>query len=234
MNLAAIARSPRLITAFVLAALLGGFGLLADEVAEGDTLSFDQTILNALRTPGNPSDPLGPLWFEEMVRDITSLGSLIILGLITTLVVVTLALRGKHQTAWFLTIVVLGGTLVVQVLKALFDRPRPDFESTARVFTASFPSGHAGVSAVVFLTIGIILASSEQRRSLQVFYLGVSVVLTIIVGCSRIYMGVHYPTDVLAGWMIGSAWALLCWAAYQLIVKRNPAADTASDVPAGR
>ena len=226
MNLAAVARSRRVVIALVLAALLGGIGLLADEVTEGDTLAFDQGVLNALKTPGNPSDPLGPPWFEELVRDITSLGSLSILGLITTLVVVTLALRGKRQTAAFLTVVVLGGTLVVQVLKAVFNRSRPDFESTARVFTVSFPSGHASITAVVFLTIGIILASSEERRSLQAFYLGVSMTLTILVGCSRVYLGVHYPTDVLAGWMIGGAWALLCWAAYQLIFGRNPFAET--------
>jgi len=219
--------SPRLIPALVIAACLGAFGLLADEVVEGDTMSFDHAVLLLFRTPGNIADPIGPTWVEEAVRDITSLGSFSLLGLITAVVVIQLLLTAKRQTAWYLLIAVVGGTIISTVLKALFDRPRPNLESIARVFTASFPSGHATVSAVVFLTIGVILSEAAETLRLKAFYIGTAVFLTLIVGISRIYLGVHYPTDVLAGWLLGSAWAILCWAGAEMLLPKKPSGATA-------
>lgn len=191
-------------------ALLGGFGLIADAVSDGDTLGLDTAVLMALRTPGDLADPIGPAWLHEAVRDITSLGSFSVLGVIVIVVFAYLLLAGKHRTGSFMVFAVVGGTIISTVLKMLFDRPRPDLTGAAQVFTASFPSGHATVSAVVFLTIGAMLAESSPERRLKLFYIGVAIALTVLVGLSRIYLGVHYPTDVLAGWSLGAAWALLC------------------------
>ncbi|MEO5806519.1 phosphatase PAP2 family protein [Devosia sp.] len=189
--------------------LLGGFGLIADEVIEGDTMTVDMAVLMALRRPGNPTDPIGPAWLPEAARDVTGLGSFSVLGIVVIVVVILLLLTNRARTAWFLAGSVLLGTVVSTVLKTVFDRPRPDLTGVAKVFTASFPSGHATLSAVVYLTLGTLLALRAPDRRLKVFYVAVAVFLTVIVGISRIYLGVHYPTDVLAGWSLGSAWALL-------------------------
>jgi undecaprenyl-diphosphatase len=218
-------RSPRVIAAVVIAALLTAFGMLADEVLEGDTLDFDLRVLNLFRVAGNPAELIGPAWVQEAVRDVTSLGSFSILGFITIVVVLDLLLRGKRQSGWYLAGCVIGGAILSTWLKTVFDRPRPDLPAVAKVFTASFPSGHATVSAVVFLTMGVLLAEAAAHRRLKVFYLGVAVFLTLMVGVSRVYLGVHYPTDVLAGWMLGTAWALICWAGVQFL-KPAPEAPT--------
>jgi undecaprenyl-diphosphatase len=203
------------------AMLLLGFGLLADEVVEGDTLALDRMVLLWFREPGNLAVPIGPLWLQEAVRDVTSLGSFSLLGIVTIIAFLQLLLSGDRVRAIYLSASVVGGTIVSTILKILFDRPRPDIPGAPHVFTASFPSGHATLSGVVFLTLAAILSTSTERRRLQIFYLAVGVLLTIIVGMSRVYEGVHYPTDVLAGWMIGSAWAILCWIGAQLILKRQ-------------
>lgn len=192
------------------AALLLGFGLLADEVVEGSTLNWDKSILLLFRVPGHPTDPIGPVWLQEAVRDITALGSFSVLTIIVVTVVVHLFLMGRSRTALFIAVAVVSGTVISSILKVLFDRPRPDLTGIARVFTASFPSGHATISAVVFLTLGALLAERAPTPRLGVYYLSVAAILAILVGVSRVYLGVHYPTDVLAGWLIGTAWALLC------------------------
>ena len=217
--------------ALVAALLLGGFGLIADEVVEGDTLDFDNAVLMGLRTNGNPTDPIGPAWLEEAARDLTALGSFAVLAILVVVIASYLFLTARARTAWFLVGSVIGGTLVSTVLKSLFDRPRPDLTGVTQVFTASFPSGHATVSAVTYLTLGALLAGASETRRLKLFYLATAVLLTIAVGISRIYLGVHYPTDVLAGWSIGTAWALLCWAAYSVWIapRRSVTAGTPSD-----
>lgn len=210
--------------ALAAAALLGGFGLIADAVTGGDTLNFDNAVLMALRTPGDPADPIGPAWFNEAVRDITAFGSFSVLGIIVILVFAYLLLVGKQRTGWFMVFAVLSGTIISTVLKWLFDRPRPDLTGVAQVFTASFPSGHATVSAVVFLTIGVMLAEASPVRQVKRFFVGVAIALTLLVGVSRIYLGVHYPTDVLAGWSLGAAWALLCTTAAHFLREREAGA----------
>lgn len=207
--------------ALIAAALLAAFGILADAVVDGDTMGFDTSILMALRTPGDPTQPIGPAWLAEAVRDITGLGSFSVLAILVAVVFTYLLLVGKARTGWFMVFAVVGGTIISTVLKALFDRPRPELTGVARVFTASFPSGHAAVSAVVFLTIGAMLADAAPERRLKVFYIAVAILLTLLVGVSRIYLGVHYPTDVLAGWSIGAAWALLCTSAAHFFTERS-------------
>ncbi|HEY4200356.1 MAG TPA: phosphatase PAP2 family protein [Devosiaceae bacterium] len=196
----------------LVAVLTGVFLALADEVMEGDTHAFDQGILLAFRTPGHPEQPLGPLWFQEMARDVTSLGSFAVLGIIFIGTVGYLLLARRRWAAIVTGISVLGGTVISQVLKSGYDRPRPDLAATAHVFTASFPSGHAMLSSVTYLTLGALLASTAQTRATRIFAIAFATALTLLVGLSRLYLGVHYATDVLAGWCLGSAWAAFCLA----------------------
>lgn len=196
----------------VTAGLLALFGFLAEEVIEGEVHAVDETILLALRNPADRSDPLGPAWLQEAARDITSLGSFAVLFLITAAVILYLLIVRRYASATLLLMSVLGGALLNTGLKMGFDRPRPDLvPHEARTFTASFPSGHAMMAAVTFLVIGALLARVQPRRRLRVFVMGVAVVLAMLVGLTRVYLGVHWPSDVVAGWTVGSAWALICW-----------------------
>lgn len=199
------------------ALLLWGFASVADEVIEGDTTTFDEAVTAFFREPGNPSELWGPAWLEEAVRDVTSLGSFTVLGFVLLAAVVFLALSGKPRTAVFVGFSVVGGTILSTVLKDLFDRPRPEMIDAARVFTASFPSGHATMSAVVYLTLGLLLAEATAARRLKAYFVGLGIFMAVAIGVSRIYLGVHYPTDVIAGWALGAAWSLVCWAGYSLL-----------------
>lgn len=215
----------------LVAVLLTGFGLIADEVGEGDTLDFDKAVLVALREPGNMQDPIGPAWVEEAARDITALGGVAFLTLLITLVVVHFFLRGKRRTGAFLAFVVFAGTMLSNALKAFFDRPRPDLTGMVHTMTASFPSGHATVSAVAYLSLGVVLARASDRRRMKVFYILAAIFLTGIVGLSRLYLGVHYPTDVAAGWALGAAWAILCALATAPSGRRTPIEQDKADHP---
>jgi undecaprenyl-diphosphatase len=199
------------------ALLLWGFVAVADEVSEGDTVAFDTAVTSFFRGGGNPNAPWGPVWLQEAVRDVTGLGSFTILGFVLFATVLYFVLLRRYRTALFVGFSVVGGTILSTGLKVLFDRPRPDVEAVARVFTASFPSGHATVSAVVYLTLGLLLAEASTARRLKAYFVGLGIFMTLAVGVSRIYLGVHFPTDVLAGWALGGAWALVCWIGYALL-----------------
>lgn len=199
------------------------FIAIAGEVREGDTKAFDQWALKSLRQAGNPDEPIGPPWMAEVGRDLTALGGVAVLALFTLIVAGYLWLDGKHRAMWFLLLAVGGGALVSQGLKSFFDRPRPDLvKHLTDVYTASFPSGHAMLSAVVYLTLGAMLVPLVSRR-LKVYVLGVALLLTFLVGVSRVYMGVHYPTDVLAGWAAGLVWATLSQLVLRQLQRRGEA-----------
>lgn len=195
------------------AGLVTVFGIVAEEVMEGDTHKFDMAVLMAFRTAGDPSDLIGPEWLEEMVRDVTALGSYVFIIIVVSAVVGYLALIRKFALSAVMLMSVLGGILISNLLKHGFDRPRPDLEHAAQVFSPSFPSGHATLSAVTFLTLGGLLTRVNVAWVVKAYFLAVAILLTVLVGSSRVYLGVHYPSDVVAGWCIGSAWALLCWTA---------------------
>lgn len=198
------------ILALVGAALL--VANLAGEVLEGDTLEFDKRLLASLRRAGDPSQPIGPAWLEIAALDITALGSATVLGLTVAAIVGFLLLLGLYRNAAFVLVASAGGWLLNDVLKELFARPRPQVVPHLReVMTLSFPSGHALTSAVVFLTLGALLMRVAERRLVKFYCMFVALVATLLVGATRVYLGVHYPTDVLAGWLIGVSWALLCW-----------------------
>jgi undecaprenyl-diphosphatase len=188
---------------------------------EGSTSAFDRYVILAFRA-GDASTSIGPPWVQEMARDITALGSFAVLGIILFAVVGYLLLTGKRAAAWLILTAVLGGVAMNSLLKLGYARPRPDFVApAARVFTASFPSGHAAMSAITYLTLAALLARTTPSRRLGIYFVIIGVTLTLLVGISRVYLGVHYPTDVLAGWCIGSAWAMGCWAMMTRLQRRG-------------
>jgi undecaprenyl-diphosphatase len=195
-----------------IAVLLFVFGFIAQRISEGKPLKFDRRVMLALRNSAKPPAPIGPAWLQEAARDLTSLGSTIVLGIITFSVVGFLFLTGKPAVAWLMLVAVLGGVALNNLLKFVFARPRPDFVThLARVFTTSFPSGHATVSAIAYLTMGALLARTYPSFTLGLYFMSLATFLTVLIGVSRIYLGVHYPTDILGGWCIGGAWAMACW-----------------------
>ncbi|MCK0508701.1 phosphatase PAP2 family protein [Aromatoleum anaerobium] len=194
---------------------------VAEDVVEGDTRALDNAILVALRAPGEPDSPLGPAWIEAVARDVTALGSFTVLGLVVAAVTVFLLLARRHRTAMFVLLGTSSGTLVSVLLKGAFSRPRPDiFPHGDFVISASFPSGHAMLSAIVYLTLGALLARLMPRRRLKLYVMSIALALTVIVGLSRIYLGVHWPTDVLPGGRRGPG-ALGWWGAAELVKLRS-------------
>jgi undecaprenyl-diphosphatase len=201
-----------LATIFVFAAASFTFLKLVSEMREGDTRRADQAILLALRDPNDLSNPIGPEWVETMCRDLTSLGSPAVLTLITIAAVSYLWIDGKRATALFAALSIIGGAVLVSLLKFGFARPRPELVShLVNVSSFSFPSGHATMAAVTYLTLGVLVARVQKRRRMKLYVLVVASILVLLVGFTRVYLGVHWPTDVLAGWCIGTAWALGCW-----------------------
>lgn len=201
--------------------LILAFVELAGEVIEGDTQAFDVRMLSALRDPSDPARPIGPGWLEGAALDITALGSAAVLGLSVAAICGFLALQGLHRHALFILVASAGGWLLNASLKLAFARPRPDIVPHLRdVMTLSFPSGHALTSAAVYLTLGALLMRVVDRRATRLYLMGVAMLATVLVGTSRVYLGVHYPTDVLAGWILGMTWALFCWGVERLLERR--------------
>jgi len=197
---------------FALMASLLIFVELADDVMEGDTGEFDRVILLSMRNSQDLSDPIGPRWVEEIGRDLTALGGNAVLTLLTLAVMGFLILEGKHRMAIVLVVATLGALSLSTVLKHSIDRDRPNLVPHGSVvYTASFPSGHSMLAASTYLTMAALLIRTHKNRRIKAYILLVAVTTTILVGVSRVYLGVHWPTDVIAGWTAGAAWALLCW-----------------------
>ncbi len=157
-------------------------------------MAFDRRVILALRDPANPGEPWGPPWLQEAARDVTSLGSIVVLTIMTLAVVGYLLLSRERAEALLTAIAVFGGMALNELLKLAFARPRPDSVfHAARVFTASFPSGHASLSAIAYLTIGALLARSQPSFKVGLYVMSLAAFLTVLIGMSRIYLGVHYP-----------------------------------------
>ena len=173
---------------------------------------LDEAILLSLREAGSPDNPLGPGWVEETLADFTALGGYPLLVPIGGIVICVLLLLRHRGAALFLFLSLAGGSIASTLLKQLFARPRPDLVAHAdRVFTSSFPSAHAMVATVAWLTLAAITVRFVPRRSLRRFIMTMACIIAIIVGASRVYLGVHWPSDVLAGWAVGTAWAGCAW-----------------------
>lgn len=200
-----------LIAFLVLAVLLTGVGNLASEVVEGDTLAFDRWLIAGLRDPADPGSPLGPAWLTKTMVDLTALGGGPFLTLLTLAAAGFLVAARKWGMAVFVVLAIAGGGLASNLLKWVFVRARPDLvPHLVSVDSASFPSAHAMNSAVTFLTLGVLISRTQTKMRLKAYLMGTAIFLTLIVGFSRVYLGVHWPTDVVAGWAVGAAWAILC------------------------
>jgi undecaprenyl-diphosphatase len=205
--------------------LLGGilvFVGVTDLVLEGDLHETEIRWMKDLRSPDDLARPIGPAWLENVSREVTVLGGGVVLTLITLVVAGYLLIERGYASTLLLFVAVGGGMLLTNVLKGYFDRDRPTVvPHLADSLFKSYPSGHSMMSSVVYLTLAVLLARAMERRRVKVYCVIVALLLSLLVGASRIYLGVHYPTDVIGGWAAGTAWALLCWLAVYWLERRG-------------
>lgn len=200
-------RQPPWLIVAVGAVALGGLVLTAAGflIDRGMQLSFDRAILLALHG--------GPRWLASAMIDITALGGPTVLVIVVAATLGLLAIQ-RH---WLTAALVLGGTLsgsvVVGIAKTLVGRARPMVtDHLVAVSSPSFPSGHAANSATVYLTLALLIVQIVERRALRAYILLSTALGVTAIGCSRVYLGVHWPSDVLAGWSFGALWAIAWWA----------------------
>lgn len=202
-------------------AALWAFAELADEVIEGTTRSLDRAVLLWFRT-SDLTDARGPAWFEEMMRDFTGLGGVGVLTLVTLTVIGYALFSGRWRVAVTVVVAVAGGILISTLIKNGIDRPRPTLvPHDSHVMSPSFPSGHSMMAATVYFTLAALFMPFRFDRSSRAYVLFVAIVVTVLVGISRVYLGVHWPTDILAGWTVGAAWALLVWVVAERLQRRG-------------
>lgn len=217
-----------LITFAVGAAALFVLLKINSEVAEGEALNFDRALLLAFRDASDPGHTAGPAWLALAARDITALGGVTLLTTLTLLSAGYLVAARRWATALFLIAAISSGATASTLLKLAFARARPDLVThLVDVHTASFPSGHAMNSALTYLTLGVLLARTERSPRVKAYLIGAALTLTLLVGATRVYLGVHWPTDVLAGWVVGGAWAIGCWAVAIRLQQRHVIEPTA-------
>ncbi|WP_332763673.1 phosphatase PAP2 family protein [Phenylobacterium sp.] len=210
-----LVRRPEARTLAIWIAVVGApwfFLSIAEEVGEGETDKVDRILLLALRTPGLPSDPIGPRWFEEAMRDITALGGFTLLTITTVVAVLLLIFHDRRREALIFGATVILAQISSELLKMLYDRPRPSLVTHGGiVYSQSFPSGHSALAAATFFTLATVLASVETKTRTKAVIFGLAILFVVTVGVSRVYLGVHWPTDVLGGWALGASWALVAW-----------------------
>jgi len=196
--------------ALAMAALLvAGLG---ETIARGHQYAFDRSVMLAMREPEDIRIPEGPVWLKQAMIDITALGGETVLTLVVVAAAGLLAITRRWLSFWL----VLGGTIsgawLVSLAKSGFARPRPALiDHLVEVGSASFPSGHAASSATVYLTLALLLTQIVRKRAVRWYLITVAIALVIAIGASRVYLGVHWPSDVIAGWSFGALWALGWW-----------------------
>jgi len=211
-----------------LAVVAGGslaFIEIADDMTESDGRAFDWAVLHLLHPDeADLANPIGPHWLEQAMSDITALGSVTVLVSVVLLAGGFLLLRRRALEALLLAFALGGGLALSQSLKGFFMRERPpDAYRAVEVLNESFPSGHAMLSAVVYLTLGAMMARAAPDMRSRIYVLAAAILLTVLVGATRLYLGAHWASDVLAGWSIGAAWATACWLLDRWIRRDNDA-----------
>jgi undecaprenyl-diphosphatase len=185
------------------------FREIGEAVGAGDARAFDHAIYQALRPPASAEKSLSVIWTNIAAADFSAMGSVSVLAFIVVMVCgLFLCLRRRAEAA-VLLVASGGGLALTNFLKDIFHQDRPPLTpEMAAGLNASFPSGHAMLSATVYLTLGALIGHFAERRLIRLYVLGVAILLTLMIGFSRIYLGLHWTTDVLGGWCVGAAWAL--------------------------
>ena len=210
-----------LLVALAVSGAIWAFGGLWDAVEDQHTGGFDRAILLAFRLPGHPDVMAGPRWLQECARDVSALGGFTVLTLVSVMTVAILAIQRRRLQATIFAATVVFGQALAEAIKLIAGRPRPDIVSHFDlVYSSSFPSGHSTMAPVVYLTLAVILAAGEPRRDVRALLFGCAVAVIVAVGFSRVYLGVHWPTDVLAGWALGAAIALVAMTALRFFAPR--------------
>ena len=198
------------------------FAELAEDMREGDGHAFDQWVLSALRQGSDPSDAWGPWWLSTAANDLTALGGISVLGLFAAIAVIFLVIQKKRLSAVLLVLGLVGGVIFSEVLKAIFERARPpEAFQAVETINASFPSGHALLSTVFYLSLAVMLARAFPSRRLKAYIIGAGVLIAVLVGLTRVYLGAHWATDVFAGWSVGAAWAMALWLVSYAVERRQ-------------
>ncbi|WP_274627947.1 phosphatase PAP2 family protein [Arvimicrobium flavum] len=200
------------------------FLYIAHEVGEASFEQLDARLLLMFRNPADLSDPIGPPWLAESVLEITALGGYTLIIAVMLAAIGLLVVARREGPALFVFLSIFSGWLMSSLLKSFYARPRPDLvPQLDLVHTASFPSGHATMSTVCYLTLAIVIARLTDNTRIRVYVVAVAILVSIAVGLSRVYLGVHWPSDVLAGWALGAAWAALSWLVVSLLRRRRKA-----------
>jgi len=214
--------------ALVAAAGTWAFAELAEHVREGATQPFDEAVLRRL-------DAIHAPWLDEVMLEVTALGNgTVVLAL--ALVSATFLWLNRHRYSAALLGGATAGALLLNILlKSYFDRPRPQVVSWGtHVSTSSFPSGHATSAIVVYATIAYLVARLQQRRLSRIVTLTLAGIVILAIAASRLVLGVHYPSDVAAGLVIGLAWAAFCMALLEAaarLVRRDRSGEAQHEAP---
>ncbi|QDH72356.1 phosphatase PAP2 family protein [Brevundimonas sp. M20] len=196
---------------------------LADDMTEADGQMFDLQVLHWLQPVAG--EPRGPWWLHEAAADLTSLGGISVLTLFAVIAFSFLLIQRKRLSALLLVVGLLGGVCLSEGLKALFERERPPLAYQAvETLNASFPSGHALLSTVFYLTVGVMLTRAFPQKRFKAFILGCAITIAMLIGLTRVYLGAHWASDVIAGWCAGAAWAMALWLVAYAVERRQSAA----------
>jgi undecaprenyl-diphosphatase len=205
---------------FIIALGVMTFVELADDMTEADGQAFDQSVLAWVQPVAG--EPRGPWWMKEAAADLTSLGGISVLALFATIAIVFLLIHRKRLSALLLVVGLAGGVALSEGLKAIFERERPPAPFQAvETLNASFPSGHALLATVFYLSLGVMLTRAFPRRHVKAFVLGAAMLIALLIGTTRVYLGAHWASDVLAGWSVGAAWAMALWLVAYAVERRQ-------------
>jgi undecaprenyl-diphosphatase len=209
-------------------ALTYGFAKIAAKVVSGGTSGFDDASMKFMGSHQVP-------WISNLMVEVTMLGTGIVVAMMIAVTALFLWLYDYKNSATLLLVTTLGGMLLNNVLKLGFDRPRPQFfDWGTHAMTSSFPSGHAMSAAIVYPTVAYLAARLQKSHWARVLTMLSAAILVVLICLSRVYLGVHYPSDVIAGVVVGLAWSAFCMTTLevaQLYAKRNAPALVEGEHP---